>query len=159
MYASMAMFIITAVVAYAAPMFFSNALGPVRIIHMLNISSIDMVNSTLIILLIAPDAITKIMYKSIAFVGRANVQLVNLEIHFVLVITDGFLSCLFGMKYPGNHNMSKPNGIEQMIFHNGMPIVRARKKQAHSPIIVIPNMYKETNTNNEVNAKPMNKPT
>ncbi|MBR4859871.1 MAG: hypothetical protein IKV10_01065, partial [Alphaproteobacteria bacterium] len=90
------MFIITAVVAYAAPMFFSNALGPVRIIHMLNISSIDMVNSTLIILLIAPDAITKIMYKSIAFVGRANVQLVNLEIHFVLVITDGFLSCLFG---------------------------------------------------------------
>ena len=131
----------TAVVAYAPPIFFSNFFSLICISHIANINSIDMLSSVADRPLKSPVLTINAANKKPAFVGLAKVQLVSFEIHFTLVVIIGFLSALFGMKYPGNHNMSKANGIEQMIFHNGMFIVRARKKHAHRPMIVTPNTY------------------
>ena len=50
--------------------------------------------------------------------------------------------------------MSKPNGIEQIIFHNGIFIVRARKKHAHNPIIITPNTYSEISVKHTTSMKP-----
>ena len=142
----MARLIITAVVAYAPPMFFSNFLAPICIIHMPNISSIDIVNSVFVVPLNMPVQMINDANKNTVFDWRSKVQFVNFAIHLVCVVTIGFFSALFGRKYPGNHNISKLNGIEQMIFHKGIFIVRARRKQAHNPIITMPSTYNETST-------------
>ena len=140
------MLIITAVVAYVLPIFFSNCLLPICINHIANINSIDMVNNVPLMPLKNPVPMTRIVNNNPALDGRLNVQLVRQDIQLLVVVIVGFLLVLLGIKYPGNHIMSKPNGIEQMIFHNGIFIVRARKKHAHNPIIDTPSVYNDTST-------------
>ncbi len=126
-------------------MSFLNLFSPVCISHIANINAIDTVNSVVVVPLNNPVQITKTVNKNPALVGLLNVQLVSLEIQFIFVVTIGFLSESFEIKYPGNHIILKPNGIEHMIFHNGMFMVRARKKHAHKPIIVMPSIYSDIN--------------
>ena len=140
MYAIIAMLMITAVVAYVLPIFFSNFLSPICIIHIANSNNTDKLSNVVARPLNMPVPIINAVNKNPAFDERIIVQLVRFEIHFAFVVTMGFLFGLVGIKYPGTHNISKPNGMEQIIFQSGIFIVRARKKHAQIPIIVTPSM-------------------
>lgn len=139
-YAIIAMLIIIAVVEYMPPMVFSNFLLPTCIIHIANSNRVDKLNNVVARPLNKPVPIINTVNKKPAFVKLANVHFVRFVIQRVFTAILGFLSGLFGIKYPGIHSISKPNGIEQIIFHSGIFIVRARRKHAHNPIIVTPNI-------------------
>ena len=158
MYVSTAMFITTAVVEYAPLMLFSNFLVPTCIVQIANINRAEIVSSVLVMPLKVLVNITKIMNKNPAFVGRKKVQFVRFVIHLLSVVTMFFFSALFGIKYPGNHNMVKPNGILHMIFHSGIFNVHARRKHAHKLIIITPNTYSEISTKHTAIKNPITRP-
>ena len=85
------MLIITAVVAYVLPIFFSNCLLPICINHIANINSIDMVNNVPLMPLKNPVPMTRIVNNNPALDGRLNVQLVRQDIQLLVVVIVGFL--------------------------------------------------------------------
>ena len=61
---------------------------------------------------------------------RDNIQSVKELYHWDLIVTGVVLGSPELKKYPGIHVAQNANGMVNMIFHAGIPMVRARKNFA-----------------------------
>lgn len=121
--------ILTAIahVEYVPAIFFLNVSMPVRITHMPNTAANPNVNKGYEL-----ANIVTIANATIDVMGRANIHDVMRLYVLLLLLFLWIVAGASGKKYPGIHVMAKPNGMLQIIFHAGMPIVRARRNLTYA---------------------------
>lgn len=146
------MFTITANVAYLSPIFARNFFSPTTASHIAN----NVVRAMVVIVKSGPTNMREheiITMNDIHMLnGRMINQFVNFEYHFGRIWTSGVGLCKSDNIYPGAHNSAKPSGIEHMIFHGRMPMVRQRRYfkymlVPYRPIIYNNNINDIINTN------------